>query len=312
MAPIGADKASRTSARRATPTRSLRSLGRSALVLSLALAGSASAGDDDDGPELTRPSAMPGAAPVVSAPPVQDVPKPVAKPGRRAVLAIPGLTSTPSRAAATTSPAESSSPSLDGPLEMPSGEATSRPAFAPLPAGRTGSPSEDSSTLDVDSIPEPIPSRSGSTTSRGSVESRRLDPLPDSTPARPTPTPAPGPVQGSRRGRFFGFLPGQAPAPGATLARNPARSASSSAPGLAEAGDAKAEPNQDANLRRRIEAQARAVVGDRTRSVEVRVVGKSAVIQARGVKFYQKRAVRKSLESLPAITGLRTTIEVND
>ena len=48
------------------------------------------------------------------------------------------------------------------------------------------------------------------------------------------------------------------------------------------------------------------------RSVEVRVVGKNATVQAHGVKFYQKRAVRKSLEGVPALSGLRSTIEVVD
>jgi hypothetical protein len=65
-------------------------------------------------------------------------------------------------------------------------------------------------------------------------------------------------------------------------------------------------------LKRRIEKQAREVVGDRARSIEVRVVGKVAVVQARGVKLFQKRNVRKSLEGIPSLSGLRSSIEVLD
>ena len=65
-------------------------------------------------------------------------------------------------------------------------------------------------------------------------------------------------------------------------------------------------------VKRRIEKQAREAVGDRVRSIEVRVVGKNATVQARGVKLFQKKSVRKALENLPALTGLRTVIEVAD
>jgi hypothetical protein len=65
-------------------------------------------------------------------------------------------------------------------------------------------------------------------------------------------------------------------------------------------------------LKRRIEKQLKEVVGDRARTIEVHVEGKSATIQARGVKLFQKRGVRKSIEAIPALSGLRSTIEVLD
>ena len=83
-------------------------------------------------------------------------------------------------------------------------------------------------------------------------------------------------------------------------------------PGRSVAEDLREDAAEESSLKRRIERQAREAVGERARSIEVRVVGKNAVVQAHGVKFYQKRAVRKSLETIPALSGLRSTIEVGD
>jgi hypothetical protein len=72
------------------------------------------------------------------------------------------------------------------------------------------------------------------------------------------------------------------------------------------------DPAAESALKRRIEKQAIQAVGARARSVEVRVVGKDVAILAHGVRFYQRRGVRKSLESIPALAGLRSTIELVD
>jgi hypothetical protein len=77
-------------------------------------------------------------------------------------------------------------------------------------------------------------------------------------------------------------------------------------------GDIREDPAFDSALKRRIEKQALEAVGDRARSIEVRIVGKNATVQARGVKFYQKRGVRKSLEGIPSLSGMRATIEIAD
>ena len=112
----------------------------------------------------------------------------------------------------------------------------------------------------------------------------------------------------TRRPRLFGFLAGPArspsTAPPSSKTVTPGRSVA--------ADDLQADPAAESALKRRIERQAREVVGNRARSVEVKLTGKEAVVQVSGVRFYQKRAVRKQLESIPAISGLRTTISVLD
>jgi hypothetical protein len=74
------------------------------------------------------------------------------------------------------------------------------------------------------------------------------------------------------------------------------------------------EPNTDpaaeAAIKRRIERQVHDALGDRAREVEVRVVGRDVTIRARGIKFWQRRSVRRTLESLPGLAGYRPTIEV--
>jgi hypothetical protein len=72
----------------------------------------------------------------------------------------------------------------------------------------------------------------------------------------------------------------------------------------------RSDPAADAALKRRIEKQAVAAVGDRVRSVDVRVVGRSIAIQAHGTRLFQRRAVKKSLEGLPGLSGYRAVVEV--
>ena len=71
------------------------------------------------------------------------------------------------------------------------------------------------------------------------------------------------------------------------------------------------DPAADALLKRRVEKQAANVVGDRAKGVEVHVVGRSITIQARGVKLFQRRAVRRDLERLPVISGYRSVVELD-
>jgi hypothetical protein len=72
----------------------------------------------------------------------------------------------------------------------------------------------------------------------------------------------------------------------------------------------RSDPAADAALKRRIEKQAVAAVGDKVRSVDVRVVGRSITIQAHGSRLFQRRAVKKSLEGLPGLSGYRAVVEV--
>jgi hypothetical protein len=87
--------------------------------------------------------------------------------------------------------------------------------------------------------------------------------------------------------------------------------------GEAGQGDAisvqpRSDPAADATLRRRLERQIQDAVGDRVRSVEVRVLDRNVVIRARVRSFLYRRGVRRALEGLPGISGYKTKIEVLD
>ena len=140
-------------------------------------------------------------------------------------------------------------PALIGPSEMPD-------------SGLVGSPRPDAPA----------------STSRGALP-LELDEVPDPlvpTPPRTRPTPrsdeAPPPV---RRGPriFRRFAP-----PSAFTGRG-SRATRGEDPEEPEA-KAKSDPAADAELKRRIERQVREAVGDRVRSVEVRVVGRNVAIRA--------------------------------
>ena len=51
-------------------------------------------------------------------------------------------------------------------------------------------------------------------------------------------------------------------------------------------------------------------LGDRLRSVEDRVTGRNVLIAAKPSRFWQKRGIRRTLESLPALDGYRARIDV--
>jgi hypothetical protein len=61
-----------------------------------------------------------------------------------------------------------------------------------------------------------------------------------------------------------------------------------------------------------VERQVREAVGDRVRFAEVRVVDRDVTIRVRVSRFWQKRGVRHSLESLPVLNGYRTKVDVLD
>jgi hypothetical protein len=114
----------------------------------------------------------------------------------------------------------------------------------------------------------------------------------------PTPRSAPPRGSTSRFGRIFS-------------------SPFSGARSLPEAGNPitvvpRSDPAADAALKRRIERQIEDSLGDRVRSVDVRVVGRDVTIRARSTRFWQRRGVRRALESLPGLTGYRSSIAVVD
>jgi hypothetical protein len=116
-------------------------------------------------------------------------------------------------------------------------------------------------------------------------------------PARPAPWRMPGLL-----GRILGAAP---PAP----PRAPARDAEAR---NRTKDELPTEPLTDGEAKRVIERQIRETLGDRVRSVEVRVNGKNVLIGAQATRFWQKRAVRRSLETLPALEGYRARVEIDD
>ena len=52
----------------------------------------------------------------------------------------------------------------------------------------------------------------------------------------------------------------------------------------------RSDPAADAAVKRRIEKQVQQAVGDRVRSVEIRVSGRSVVIRTQAARFWQRRA----------------------
>lgn len=74
----------------------------------------------------------------------------------------------------------------------------------------------------------------------------------------------------------------------------------------------RSDPSAEAAAKRRIEKQVQQAVGDRVRSVEVRVSGRSVVIRAQAARFWQRRSVRRSLETMPLPSGYRARVEMID
>ena len=249
------------------------------LLINLSLAG------DGDLPDLIPPADTP----IVSKP-TTPLLRPARGASRRAVLAIPGLTTPTARLQP---PSELTRPSpgelsLDSPVEMRPGADSFGPTPGPA-STRAGRPLVlESSPMaeDPTEVPGGSPTRS--------IPSER----------RTTITPKPA-LLPARRPRFFGLLP--APALGSASNTKP-----SDAPGRSLAEPLPDEIASEAALKRRIERQAREVVGNRARSVEVKLSGKEAVVHVGGAKFLQKRAIRKQLEGIPALAGLRSTIDVVD
>lgn len=275
-------------------------------------------------PRLINPTRLP----LIATPTVVPTPNGVVEPpvaGRasapptivstpRAVLAIPRVSGpisalpamppiTPDEPASAKPVPESTElldePMLDAPVGMPeTGTGIASDRLAPL---REASPP---SSADIAPIPGPVPS---SPTQLSPPTTRRIEPAAPTVRggARITPTPA-------TRRRFFGLFPAPALAIPTPSRPRPGASINASDDPHQAIDHLTPEAIAEARLKQRIEKQARDLIGDRARTIEVHVQGKSASVQARGVKFYQKRTVRRSLESIPALSGLRSKIDVLD
>jgi hypothetical protein len=107
-------------------------------------------------------------------------------------------------------------------------------------------------------------------------------------------------VPPQRRSGFFGRL-----FPPLSIGRG------SGGPDDAISVEPRTDPASDAALKRRLEHQIRTSLGDRVRFVEVRVVGRDVSVVARASRFWQRRSVRRSIESLPLLSGVRSRVEVD-
>ena len=256
----------------------------------LLLACATSAGAQVDGLELSAPSDLPPPAAASADPlPVADLPEPKPAPADRPMLIRPRLRTGPTMALPMTTQASPSDdlPPLTGPDEM------ARPTARP---GGTGPTARAPKPLILESVPRdavefgPAPS----TPAPGRAISPD-DPLPDAG---------------------FGSLPGRRPRmidrfPAATgTPRSPDRSKASA---LDKEGiEPKSDPAADAALKRRVERDVREAVGDRLRSLEVLVVNRRVVVQASATRFWLRRALRRSIETLPVLSGTRATVHVDD
>jgi hypothetical protein len=233
---------------------------------------------DDELPPLTPPVAVPS-PPAEATVLDDDAPEPI-PPENRPILVVPGLP-TPRRMTAPPSPPAVPGPPLTPPLDLGEGP----PDIAPAPLPRYSA--------------EPLNRSGARPLTLEAVPRERLEPAPAARP-RPEPTPADDPrprTPPPRRGLLGLFL---RPAPSRPQADEPIRV------------EPRSDPAADAALKRRVEAQVRRAVGDRVRSVDVRVVDRRIHIQARVDRFWQKRGVRRTLESLPGLAGYNTTVDVTD
>lgn len=246
-----------------------------------------------------------------------------------AVLALPGLTrlapttlrpmpiiSTADRdLTAIQAPASMASggsvPTLDGPVEMrlESETSDSISELKQLPLQRiTGS--------EIPSIPYSPPADALRSSTNFDDAARLTTRTPNTTPRRIEPT-APesrstAPI--TPRRRFFGLWPSVS----APSVANPASNRSvdhgrqNSTDGGSPMDINSSDGISEVRLRQRIEKQIREVVGDRGRTIEVHLTGRTASVQVSGVRFYQKRAVRRSIEAIPALVGIQTSINIQD
>lgn len=271
-------------------------------VLLLGAGRAAVAGEgppQQSGPSLTGPSAAAAAS--------SETPSlPPAAAENRPMLVIPGV-NVPGRVRARSAPlpplepagmaSADDGPQLFGPSSL--GPPLTTPALTPSLASPIPSSAHPTATTPpFRALAQPLPlesvSQPAATVSRpeGRQSPSAVDPAPESRAAPPVPR---SPL--SRFGRFL-------PAPFSAGRGDNDRSAITVEPST--------DPASEAALKRRIERQIHESLGDRVQDVEVRVVGPEVTIRAKATRFWQRRTVRRSLESLPGLAGYRHTVEILD
>jgi hypothetical protein len=89
-------------------------------------------------------------------------------------------------------------------------------------------------------------------------------------------------------------------------------SRSSDSPRSRRESSADAGQDPDVTTKRRIERQISSTLGDKLRSFDVSVTGRNVVIYAQPSRFWLRRSVRRSLETLPVLQGYRVRIDVGE
>lgn len=281
---------------------------------------SAPASRDALRPALTRPEsrpmlAIPGVTAPASRPPAAYRPPlggPVL-PARPAPEAPPDTLPLPSDFRPPDSPGIPLSeppapPTLDPPPTRPGTAASRRPSTgsAMSRSGASTPPLGETIPLEIEPIDDK-PSGSTGRTPATRSPSGRPPGGGSATNSRPDDDPV-GPRSAPRRPPgLFGRLFGPPPAP-LPPARVPDRTEDKSR--TRRDADAESGLDPDVVARRRIERQIRATLGDRVRSVDVNVTGRNVEVYAQPSRFWLRRSVRRSIETLPALQGYRTRIEV--
>jgi hypothetical protein len=241
------------------------------LAILLLAAGWASA--QDAGPPLDGPSLLPPGAKPADAPstPPLDAPAEPEGPPRRPLLVIPGVTA-PSAVA---------------------GRFNRQPAPARA-SEATKTPSLSGPAVPVESIPltlEPIPAGDAEVGVDAPGRARTTPPPAEGKPRSTSGDPAaPRYTPGSMLGRFLGSGDG-------SDARNAIRV------------ESRSDPAVDAAVKRKVEQKIQETLGDRVKSVEVRVTGRTVSIRARASRFWHRRGVRRTLETLALPAGYRARVE---
>src|SRR5271166_3066377 len=225
----------------------------------------------------------------------------------RPLLIIPGVTApVPSRPGTRPNRPRSVVGTGSADSTAPAAPSTSRASSSPLTelpaAGRDSSMTGRAPIpLTLESIPDEPPAELGSERlpadrSAAPRPPRASSPRPLSEPSAPAVSrPAPPPSSSTMFGRLLG----------------PTGSSDEPAgPRSSIIVEPRSDPAADAAVKRRIEKQVQQAVGDRVRSVEIRVSGRSVVIRAQPARFWQRRGVRRSLETMPLPSGYRARVEM--
>jgi hypothetical protein len=273
-------------------------LGLVGLFFAASLAMAQDAAPPLDPPALVPPSTVPAA-------PVPTPRAPSGRPENRPLLVIPGVTA----------PLPPKPAARAGRARANPGEDLSKPALTPpanppaeAPSGRQATPADRNASpravipLTLEPITEDIAPDPGPDQTRAPQSSRPKDARADA-PALPARVTTNKPRSASARGSstMLGRLIG------------PNGSSEGHArPDSSITVEPRSDPAAEAAVKRRVEKQIQQTLGDRVRSVEVRVSGKAVVIRAQAARFWQRRAVRRSLESLQLPSGYRRQVEILD